>query len=82
MLLTHPDVVAAVVVGVPDDRLGEALRAFVAVRAGSDLTAARLLAFGRERLAGYKLPYSIRLVDRLPLLPSGKPDRRALANTE
>jgi HIP---CoA ligase len=82
MLLGHADVVEAAVVGVPDDRLGEALRAFVVPRVGSDVTPAQLLAFARERLAGYKLPYSIRLVDALPLLPSGKLDRRALAKVD
>jgi acyl-CoA synthetase (AMP-forming)/AMP-acid ligase II len=79
VLLEHPDVVEIAVVGAPDERLGEALRAFVVAREGSDLTPARLLAFGRERLAGYKLPYSITMIPGLPRLPSGKPDRRALA---
>jgi len=80
VLLSHADVAGAAVVGLPDARLGETLRAFVVARPGSDLTAARLLGFARERLAGYKLPYSIRLVDALPLLPSGKLDRRALTS--
>jgi acyl-CoA synthetase (AMP-forming)/AMP-acid ligase II len=80
VLLTHADVAGVAVVGVPDERLGEALRAFVVPRRGSELTASRLLGFARERLAGYKLPYSIRLVDALPLLPSGKIDRRSLAS--
>jgi acyl-CoA synthetase (AMP-forming)/AMP-acid ligase II len=80
VLLTHADVAGVAVVGVPDERVGEALRAFVVPRRGSELTASRLLGFARERLAGYKLPYSIRLVDALPLLPSGKIDRRSLAS--
>jgi acyl-CoA synthetase (AMP-forming)/AMP-acid ligase II len=82
VLLAHPDVLGAAVVGVPDEKLGETLRAFVVPRSGSELTAARLLEFGRARLAGYKLPYSVRLVDALPLLPSGKLDRRALASRD
>jgi len=79
VLLTHPDVLQAAVVGVTDERMGEGLRAFVVARPGSDLTPAALLRFARARIAGYKLPYAIRLLPDLPLLPSGKPDRRALA---
>lgn len=82
VLLEHPDVVQAAVVGVPDERLGEVLRAFVVPRAGSDLTPAALLSFARDRVAGYKLPYSTRIVEELPLLASGKPDRRALASAD
>jgi fatty-acyl-CoA synthase len=78
VLLTHPDVLQAAVVGAADERMGEVLRAFVVARPGSDLTAAALLGFARGRIAGYKLPYAIRLLPDLPLLPSGKPDRRAL----
>jgi acyl-CoA synthetase (AMP-forming)/AMP-acid ligase II len=79
VLLLHPDVVQAAVVGVADDRAGEVLRAYVVRRPGSELTATALLQFARGRIAGYKLPYAIRLLPELPLLPSGKPDRRALA---
>ena len=79
VLLTHPDVAQAAVVGVEDERMGEVLRAFVVPRPGSELTPAALLQFARGRIAGYKLPYAIRLLPELPLLPSGKPDRRALA---
>ena len=79
VLLTHPDVVQAAVVGAEDERMGEVLRAFVVARPDSGLTPAALLQFARGRIAGYKLPYAIRLVPELPLLPSGKPDRRALA---
>jgi acyl-CoA synthetase (AMP-forming)/AMP-acid ligase II len=77
-LLTHPEVLGAAVVGVPDERLGEALRAFVVVRPGSGLTPQELLRWGRGRIASYKLPRSIELVAELPLLASGKPDKRAL----
>jgi acyl-CoA synthetase (AMP-forming)/AMP-acid ligase II len=69
------------VVGVPHDTLGEVLEAFVVPRPHSDLTSAALLQFARARIAGYKLPYTIHLLPELPLLPSGKPDRRALAQT-
>jgi fatty-acyl-CoA synthase len=75
-LLTHPDVLQAAVVAVPDERMGEALKAFVVP--DGDLTPAALLRFARERIAGYKLPYAIEIVPELPRLASGKPDRAAL----
>jgi long-chain acyl-CoA synthetase len=79
MLLAHPDVVNAAVLGVPDERMGEALKAYVAVRPGAELQTAELVAFARSKIAGYKVPYAIELLPELPLLPSGKPDRKALA---
>lgn len=80
-LLTHPGVLQAVVVGVPHERMGEVLAAYVVPRPGVDLQAAELLRFARPRIAGYKLPYAISVVEELPLLTSGKPDRVALAET-
>jgi acyl-CoA synthetase (AMP-forming)/AMP-acid ligase II len=79
VLSGHSDVLQVVVVAVPDERTGEALHAFVVARAGSDPAPVDLLRFARERIAGYKLPYVIRVVAELPLLSSGKPDRRAVA---
>ena len=78
-LLTHPDVAQAAVVGVPNERMGEALSAFVVSRPGSSLTPDELRRFARGRIAGYKVPYAVELVPELPLLSSGKPDRQALA---
>jgi HIP---CoA ligase len=78
-LLTHPDVAEAAVVGVPHERLGEALEAFVVPRDGAALEPGALLRFARPRIAGYKLPYAITVVSELPLLSSGKPDRASLA---
>lgn len=77
-LLTHPDVAQTAVVGVPHEQMGEALEAFVVARPGAEIEPAALLRFARARIAGYKLPYMIRVVSELPLLPSGKPDRKAL----
>ncbi|MBD0330043.1 MAG: acyl--CoA ligase [Thermoleophilia bacterium] len=78
VLAAHPDVVQAAVVAVPDERMGEALHAFVVARPGSAPAPAELLRFARGQIAGYKLPYAIRVVPELPLLASGKPDKRAL----
>ena len=64
------------VIGVPDARWGEAVRAIV-VRTGP-VEPEELIAFARERLAGYKLPKAIDFVDELPRNPSGKILKRVL----
>jgi fatty-acyl-CoA synthase len=79
LLLTHPDVVQAAVIGRPHPVMGETLRAFVVARPGSDLTPRDLLQFARLRIAGYKLPYGIQMLHELPVLSTGKPDRATLA---
>jgi len=80
-LLTHPDVLQAVVVGAPHETMGEVLHAFVVARPGSGLTPPALLRFARPRIAGYKLPYAIEVLPEFPALASGKPDRGALARS-
>jgi len=77
ILCSHPSVVEAAVVGIPDETWGEAVTAFVVPR-GEGVEEAELLAFARERLAGYKVPKSIRSVAEIPKSPVGKPLRRAL----
>ena len=73
-----PGVAEVVVVGVPDEKWGEVGRAFVLRRAGDAVTADAIIAHARRRLAGYKVPKSVVLVDDLPRLGSGKADRSAL----
>lgn len=80
-LLTHPDVLQAVVVAVPHDTLGEALEAFVVARPGTAVGASEILQFARPRIAGYKLPYRLHVVEEIPHLATGKPDRQALRAT-
>jgi len=69
------------VIGVPDDDMGEAVRAIVqpAVSpADPDAFARELIEFCRDRIAHYKCPRSVRFVDELPRLPTGKIARRLL----
>jgi acyl-CoA synthetase (AMP-forming)/AMP-acid ligase II len=77
-LAQHPDVVDVTVIGVPHERWGEAVKALVVKRADSAPAADELIAFARERLAGYKLPRSIDFVDEFPRTPSGKVLKREL----
>jgi HIP---CoA ligase len=71
-------VAESVVIGVPDARLGEVGKAYVVTRPGYTLTEAAVLAFCRERLAGYKMPRLVVFRDDLPRTPAGKPLKRLL----
>src|SRR5205823_3678928 len=62
----HPDVLEAAAVGLPDDRMGAVAAAAVRVRPGSSVTEDELVAFAADRLASYKAPRRIRIVDSLP----------------
>ena len=69
-LLEHPAVAQAAVIGVPDDRLGQVGKAFVVAK--TMVSEADLLAWCRERMAGFKAPRSIEFLDELPLNATGK----------
>ena len=71
-------VAESVVIGVPDARLGEVGKAYVVPRPGRTLDEAGVLAFCRERLAGYKIPRLVVFREELPRTPSGKPLKRLL----
>jgi len=75
-----PRVTAAVVVGVPDERWGEAVHAFVTISNGASFPASDLKAFCHERLARYKCPKAIDIVSELPTTGIGKIARRQLRN--
>ena len=72
-LYTHPDVVDAQVIGVPDEKYGEELMAWVRLREGADpMTIEALRAFCAGRLAHYKVPRYLRIVDDFPMTVTGK----------
>ncbi|QUD89483.1 acyl-CoA synthetase [Phenylobacterium montanum] len=75
-LKAHPSVDDCLVVGAKDERLGERVTAVVTAAAGRTVDEAELVAFARERLAGYKLPRQMVVADRIQRGPSGKPDYR------
>ncbi|RKG83142.1 acyl-CoA synthetase [Corallococcus terminator] len=78
VLAGHPDIAEVAVIGVPDPKWGEVPRALVVPRPGATPTLAALQAFCEGRLARYKLPRTLRLLQALPRTPAGKVDRRAL----
>ncbi len=78
VLLQHPAVLAAAVVGRPDPRLGEEVVGFVAVDPASGVTGDALVRFARDRLAAHKYPREVRVVEQIPLTPVGKLDRKRL----
>lgn len=78
VLLTHPAVAQAAVVGRMHPLRGETVRAVVVLRPGQTATAGELGAFCRRHLAAFKCPREVEFREELPLLPTGKVDRKAL----
>ena len=72
VLARHPAVLEVMVIGVPDPQWGEALKAVVAPRTGSAVTADELIAYCRDHIAGYKRPKSVDFVEELPKSNYGK----------
>jgi acyl-CoA synthetase (AMP-forming)/AMP-acid ligase II len=72
MMLRHPAIAAAAVVGVPDERLGEVGWAYVVLREGHGATGDEIVGWCREQMANYKAPRRVEIVDTLPLNATGK----------
>ena len=78
-LFAHPAVADCAVVGIPDERWGQSVMAVVQPRAGMTVTEEEVIAWCRGRLASFKCPRIVRVVDELPREPTGKVLKRTLA---
>ena len=81
VVMEHPGVLEVCVVGVPDDKWGEVPKAFVVPRPGSDISAAEIIEFTRERLAHFKCPKHVEFGD-LPKTATGKIQKFVLRERE
>ncbi len=78
VLMTHPAVSLAAVIGVPHKQYGEEIKAFIILKEGAQLTAAELIQWAKENMADYKYPRLIAFRDRLPMTATGKILKREL----
>jgi long-chain acyl-CoA synthetase len=78
VLLKHPAVREAAVIGIPDEYRGESVKAFISLRPGVESTPEELIAFCKENMAAYKYPRQVEILDELPKTLTGKILRRNL----
>jgi long-chain acyl-CoA synthetase len=79
VLMMHPDVSLAAVIGVPHESHGEEIKAVVIRNAGASVTEDELVAWGKEQMAAYKYPRIVEFVDALPMTATGKILKRELS---
>jgi long-chain acyl-CoA synthetase len=78
ILVKHPAVAQAAVIGVPDPTKGEVIRAFIVKKPGQEVGAEALIAWSRDNMSAYKAPREVRFIDQLPATGAGKVLRRLL----
>jgi len=78
VLLTHPEVSLAAVIGIPHESHGEEIKAFVIRKPGATVSEDELIAWGKEQMAAYKYPRLVAFVDSLPMTATGKILKREL----
>jgi fatty-acyl-CoA synthase len=78
VLYSHPAILEAAVIGVPDEKWGEAVTAVVAIKEGQDASEDEIIQFCKERMASFKAPKSVDLVSALPKTGSGKISKNVL----
>jgi long-chain acyl-CoA synthetase len=79
VLMTHPDVSLAAVIGVPHESHGEEIKAVVILEDGATLTEDELVAWARDQMAAYKYPRIVEFVPSLPMTATGKILKRELS---
>ena len=82
MLYEHPAVREAAVVGVPDEYRGETVKAFISLKGGESVEPDEIVGFCKERMAAYKYPRQVEVVEELPKTVTGKILRRELRAKE
>ena len=78
VLSEHPAVQLSAVIGVPDDKVGEEVAAIVMLKPGAYATGEEITEFVKDRMASYNYPRIVRIVDDLPLGPTGKVLKRSI----